>query len=304
MKKLKMKNIIKSILFIVILLIMLISLSYVFLYEGDKDGFSTIGIAGEKYNTIDFVVIGDSESYMSIAPIEIWKQYGYTGYVRGSAAQKLCKTYDLLKETLRNQQPKVVIIETNAIFRNYKISKLISTELSSVFPLTEYHDRWKTWIDKDMINKLTSDSKGYYYSNEVKSVNGKGYMRRSKISEKIPKKNMVYLNKIFNLCEKNNIKVILLSTPSVRNWNYEKHNSIQEIAQKNNIDYLDMNLSDDVNINWTEDTKDRGDHLNYSGAKKVTMALGNYLEQLHILEDHRNDERYDNWRESAERKEN
>ena len=115
---------------------------------------------------------------------------------------------------------------------------------------------------------------------------------------------MVYLNKIFNLCEENNIKVILLSTPSVKNWNYEKHNSIQEIAQKNNIDYVDMNLSDDVNINWAEDTKDRGDHLNYSGAKKVTMALGNYLEQLHILEDHRNDERYDNWRESAERKEN
>lgn len=298
-----MKNVIKAILFILILLIMLIGLSYAFSYEKDKEQISTIGIVGEKYNTIDFLVIGDSEAYMSIAPIDIWKEYGFTGYVCGTPAQKLYKTYDLLEVALKNQQPKLVIIETNAIFRRYKVSSAISAELGSVFPIAKNHDRWKVLLDSDLAEKWSDDNKGYLYSNKVKSASNRKYMIRSKENTKISKINMYYLDKILNLCNENNIKVMLLSTPSVMNWNYEKHNSIQEISKEKNIDYLDMNLISDLNINWREDTKDRGDHLNYKGAKKVTAFLGKYIKELNLLEDHRNDERYDNWKEIAENSE-
>ncbi len=295
-----MKNVIKSIIFILILLIMLIILSSVFSYEKDNGQLSTIGIIGEKYNTVDFLVIGDSESYMSISPIEMWKEYGYTGYVRGSAAQKLYKTYDNLKEALKNQQPKIVIIETNAIFRDYKLSSLISAELGSVLPLAKNHDRWKFFIDNDMAEKWSDDNKGYYYTDKVKSGKNQKYMEKSKDTEMIPKKNIMYLNKIADLCEKNDIKLILLSTPSITNWNYLRHNSIKNYAKEKNIQYIDMNLEKDLKINWKKDTKDRGDHLNYRGAKKVTKVLGKYLHDLNILEDHRNDEKYDNWRNAAE----
>lgn len=119
----------------------------------------------------------------------------------------------------------------------------------------------------------------------------------------ISEKNLIYLNKIFDLCEKNNIKVILLSTPSIKNWNYQRHYNIKKIAKQKNIQYFDMNLDKNLKINWKEDTKDRGDHLNYNGAKKVTKALGEYLQKLNILEDHRNDEIYDSWQKAAEKAE-
>ena len=38
-----------------------------------------------------------------------------------------------------------------------------------------------------------------------------------------------------------------------------------------------------------------GDHLNYYGAYKVSNYLGNYLNKLDILEDHRGNDYYSSW---------
>ena len=51
----------------------------------------------------------------------------------------------------------------------------------------------------------------------------------------------------------------------------------------------------DLKINWKKDTKDKGNHLNYRGAKKVTKYLGNYLKKTGLLEDHRKDSKYESW---------
>ena len=38
------------------------------------------GILAEEENTIDTIIIGNSEAYSSIIPMELWKDYGYTSY--------------------------------------------------------------------------------------------------------------------------------------------------------------------------------------------------------------------------------
>ena len=50
-----------------------------------------------------------------------------------------------------------------------------------------------------------------------------------------------------------------------------------------------MNLMD-IGIDWLTDTRDKGNHLNYSGAKKTTAVLGKYLEENYTLPDRREDE--------------
>ena len=59
--------------------------------------------------------------------------------------------------------------------------------------------------------------------------------------------------------------------------------------------YLNLNLVDELNINWEKETKDRGDHLNYSGAKKVSDFIGSYLQSFDLLTNHKNEKGYEEW---------
>jgi len=121
-------------------------------------------------------------------------------------------------------------------------------------------------------------------------------MKPSDKKEKIPIKNKPYLKSIKELCEENGAQLMLVSTPSLKNWNSERHNTVAELAEEFGLEYIDMNtLKQDVPINWTKDTKDAGDHLNHIGAEKATAYFGNYLSSKNILEDHRNDPSYSDW---------
>ena len=52
---------------------------------------------------------------------------------------------------------------------------------------------------------------------------------------------------------------------------------------------------EDLGLDWSVDSVDGGDHLNYWGAKKVTQYLGTYLAQTDLLSDRRADPAYEQW---------
>ena len=107
-----------------------------------------------------------------------------------------------------------------------------------------------------------------------------------------------YLTKIYELCEENEIELVLVTTPAPDNWTYAKHNSVSDWADENDVKYLDMNLNvDEIQIDWAKDTRDGGDHLNFLGATKLTAYFGSYLKDNYDLTDHRQDEVYSSWNE-------
>ena len=68
------------------------------------------------------------------------------------------------------------------------------------------------------------------------------------------------------------------------------------------LDYVDLNVGDDlVEIDWATDSYDAGDHLNVSGARKVTTAVGSLLAGRYDAPDHRGDDAYDAWAEASAR---
>lgn len=71
---------------------------------------------------------------------------------------------------------------------------------------------------------------------------------------------------------------------------------MQAWCDQNNVTYVDYNLRpEELNINWLTDSRDGGDHLNYSGSVKFMDALGKYLQENYELTDHRNDSAYSQW---------
>ena len=303
-----LKNIYKPIIFIFILFLILLGISGWFMPKNNVKGNGihearSNGVFGEKKNTIDVLVIGDSESFTSISPLPIWNKYGFTMYNGGVSRQYLVDTYDYLNKVLKYQSPKVVLLEANAIYRRMSVNNVISTKSQKILPILQYHDRWKNLNSRDFTDKVkytwTDELKGFYYNTSVVPPKYVGdYMKNNKKKTGISTINKYYLDKIVDKCKDNNIKIILYTVPSTLNWNNKRHNEVMKYANSKNIAYLDLNLNvDELGIDWNFDSRDGGDHLNYYGALKITDYMGNYL---YNLNNHKGDKKYDSWDKSYE----
>ena len=263
------------------------------------------GILGEPSNTIDVLILGDSETYSAFTPLQIWQDTGYTVHVSATPAQKLDYSLTLLERTFENQKPKIVIMETLPIIREVVEHSPLETDMANAIPIFNYHDRWKSLNSSDLFSSpvytWTDPYKGYRYNTYLNGVVAGNYMVPTKEAVKLTPTNIELMNDIYELCTENGAKLVLVSSPSKVNWNYKRHNAIESLAKELNCEYIDMNLINNVvGIDWTKDTRDKGDHLNHSGAVKATKFLSNYLVETGLLTDHRNDEAYKSWDDALE----
>ena len=307
------KNIIKIILFFIILLIILAILSAILVPKNNTEeaginNIQAMGILGEKDNTIDVIMYGDSESFASTMPMRIWEKYGYTFYVCGTSGQSMPDTCKIAYDTLKKQSPKIVILEADNIFNSVGITVPIARVINEILPITEYHNRWKTLAKNDFFGEIkytdTDENRGYYYVEKTDPIDGDGnnYMEDSSEIEKVPLLNGIYVKILKKYCESKGAQFAIVSVPSYKNWNYKKHNGMKEFAEKEGIEFLDLNKrKKEVKIDWKTETGDKGDHVNYKGAIKVTNYLGKWLKEKNILEDHRNDENYQKWNEDLDK---
>ena len=138
MKKLK-KVILFFVLFIVLLWACSIGIQAVVrTAQGAVSGRSRVfaSVSAEKKNTIDVLVAGDSESYTSVSPMDLWDQTGIAAYDCGQPGQRIQETYYMLKTAFKTQSPKLVLFETNTMFRDPGLLK--NVQLSLTEPLA-YH---------------------------------------------------------------------------------------------------------------------------------------------------------------------
>ena len=54
--------------------------------------------------------IGDCEVYESFSPVTLFNEFGATSYIRGSAQQLMWQSYYLLREALKTQAPRAVVL--------------------------------------------------------------------------------------------------------------------------------------------------------------------------------------------------
>ena len=321
-----MKNVIKVLVFIILVVVIIYKLGTVF-----TPRYATYdiipGYNNLPKNSLDALFIGDSDVYSDISPMEMFEKYGYTSYNYASPAASNMLMYYMLKEALKTQTPKVVIMDGTTIFGNYESDGMrrqatdlmplddvkwdllndsaynfsLRKKVSLIFPFFRYHDRWNKINGSDFTKLKSSDSygKGYIFlSDKKKTQYNDGYMKKD--SESIDFKNSNQPDSVIKakeLCDSKGIKFLFVTLPDATSWSYEKYEKLKSWTSDNNIDYLDYNvLINDINLDFSTDSVDNGMHLNISGAIKVSNYMGNYLVNNYGLTSHKDDDNSENFR--------
>lgn len=273
---------------------------------------AAFGVLGEPKDSIDVLFIGDSEVYTSLSPLQMWQEQGFTSYDLSTSAQPLCYSKAILSRALEAQRPRIVVLETNMVFRSMNLDQVLWREAANILPILEYHDRWKALLPIDFTTKpkttWSHPTKGFRPRQDVVPSKVHDHMKPTTACEEIPELNEWYMTAIIEMCRARGISVVLLSTPSTRNWNMRRHNAIKDFLYTHDfsedVDYLDLNFGEtEVPIDWDLETSDGGDHLNDKGSLKVSNAVGQWLKTSFDLVDHRNDAAYRSWMRAAERSE-
>ena len=263
-------------------------------------------IKAETPDSVDAVMLGDSLGYGDFVPALLWNQYGYTTYVCSQSAQPLEEAWAQLQATLEEQSPKLVMLETDQFYRSSTlasdISRALLFEAGQRLPIFRFHDQWKQLLGLKQTPALKAlqqtHLKGYRFSKLTQGYNGTAYMNDSG-TLKVQPVTAYYLNKIVSLCQERGINLLFISMPSPKNYSMKRHNGIALLAEHYSIPYLDLNLdAQQGGIDWAQDTRDKGDHLNYRGAQKATLAIGSYLSEHYQLPDRRGSDIAASWDET------
>lgn len=258
------------------------------------------GFLAEPENTIDVLVLGDSELYSCLIPLVIWEEHGITSYTCGTSDQKLYQTESFLRRAFETQSPQVVMLETNILYRDYSTTDRIPHFFEELFPLIRYHDRWKQLTVSDLTDPVRftqlQRDKGYMHLEEILPADDSEYMLPSEELAPIASKNIRHVENILSFCRERGVRLVLFSSPSTANWDYMRHNSVEQLAEELGVPYIDTNLMpEEIPIDWQKDTRDHGDHMNYTGARKVSQYMGQYLADMALFEDKRTWESYTPW---------
>lgn len=278
----------------------------------------------EKDDTIDIVALGNSNLYSSLCPVKLWDNTGYTSTVIASARQTVAFSYSMLTEVMKKQSPKMIILEADMFYEgedfdadpdestsNKRVPTIphltdsqLTTDIENHFTVFLLHDRWKKMIGHATnTGDEATYNHGYYYNKTIKELKNNDNMNYSNKIDSLPYDAVVYLKKIVELCNQNDIQLMFYNSPSLRNWSYARHNAVAEYAEDNNAIYLDFNTLDDYEINFKTDFRDKGYHMNYFGAKKITSYIGDYIANNcpNLIEDKREDDNYSYWYDDKEK---
>lgn len=269
---------------------------------GRSRSFAEIG--KEEKDSVDLLVLGDSESYTSVSPMQLWEEQGMTAYVCGQPGQEIQETYYMLKTALQEQNPKVVLLETNLMFRDPgpvdNVKSAAAESLRHHLPIFRFHNLWKCIFNGKKPGEVSY--KGFILRGGISPFDSGDYMKETDEVQDIPATVRIYMNEIQKMCNENGASLVLMSAPSPRNYNYKKHNAITEYAKESGLSYFDLNMqAKELGMDWKTDSYDKGDHLNLNGARKVTTWVGKYLKENYDLPDHRGKSEYKSWDEEKEK---
>ena len=318
------KQFIAIMLFIVLFLVSFQYITHVFNYKmGEND---TVGsFYKEPKDSIEVLFVGSSHAHSSFSPMELWNETGITSYNLGTSSQTIPCSYYLIREGIRTQHPKVIVLETYGVkydvdyqstarlhialdeipFNKTKIEILteflprtmggVEERLEYCFPIIRFHSRWKELTPADFRAENVF-LKGYRLNCNPRKQQEPV---RTTQKEEVWAGMMEYFQRIAELCEENDVELLLCNAPMSKCNKYksvtQKMNTFYEYAEEQGISYINFeDLREELDLDYQTDFRDEG-HLNLYGARKITTYLAAYLTEHYDLTDYRDNPKYEQW---------
>ncbi len=281
-------------------------------------------------NTIETIFLGASVTVNGIAPTELYEDYGICSYNLGTEKQPMLASYYWMEEAYRlhPETLKTFVLDVSMLrqdtdesflhkaldamqFSRVKLNavKDYAKDFSEVFswfiPVFTYHDRWSSLTKEDFEKygyNTSSGTRGYHFalgklldSNSASEITVPTYLVDEEAEPaEFNEEALVYFKKMVEFCNWKGIKLVLIKTPVLNDWDSSEHNAAMKVAEKYQLDFFDFNFYpyiDEIHYNNATDSVE-GKHMNYYGAKKLTAWLGNYLTQYCGNTDVRGNETY------------
>lgn len=329
------KNLKKMIVFLLILGILFVQIQDVLRYKWENHEFISTRLQHymDEDDPIDVLFFGSSPVYAGITPIAMWNSNGITGMNFGTSLENALCNYFQFEFAIQEQLPKVVVLDLAALFEERKadeevyeatyrkiaetmpnkklkeqmINEIVDTnenqdKLSYYFPLLRYHARWNELEKTDFvpIRWYKNYFKGGLLNNVSKPIEAKIDKVYNIDELEIADYSVQYYKQIIERCKNLGINMLVFSPPQFeRNFNYAKFALIEKFCESMDVDYVNYNEDknlEKLNLNFNKDFYDPG-HLSVSGSIKLTIDLGERIQKLYSLENHKADSGYEEWNE-------
>ena len=149
----------------------------------------------DRGNRHDVIFIGDCEAYSAFVPPILYKEYGIRSFVRGSPSQSMAQSYYLVRETLKYEKPRAVVLSVYALCKTGKNREAYNrmtldgmrmswakigavresageseSSLSYLFPLLCFHSRIYSLEAEDfeyLLSRPRVSHNGYFMQSEI-----------------------------------------------------------------------------------------------------------------------------------------
>ena len=275
----------------------------------------------DKADDCDVLFFGNSRTRDSVFPMEIWGEFGITGYNLGLPGTSVQSSYWVMMNALDYAQPEVVIVDSSLLSctteqaKSYVTSGLpmfpfsltkIRTALD-IFPLDEYsfddvfsviwpfslfHSRWAE-LDTGDFDNDKNDTLGAY---ECISVTRPEFDSASPSDTDYSRieMNLGYMRQIAQACRERGIELIFCYSPHpATNTEKWEVSAAEEVAEELGVEFINFLGTDTVD--YCTDMFDADSHLNISGGRKISHYWGSLLSEEYGLVDHRGEDGYSAW---------
>lgn len=265
-----------------------------------RDGYGALwdSYVEEEKDSVDMLFLGSSLVYCDVIPAVIYEETESSAYVMAAPQLTMSQTYFYLRHCLKTQSPSIIFIESagllfpkymeysriNIGYMPFSLNRLGATFLAAekeewlglMFPPYLYGSLWEDAFDieKELGKKFLFDPLGgYTYLNETVSQDKNTERNLFEFENSDLENNAKYLEKIIDLCNKNNIRLIFYSSPMYKPFEARQYELIEETLNKYNAEYIDFNKDQKVfDFNREEDYYDIF-HLNIRGAVKFSREV-------------------------------